>query len=994
MKWREYEVRSAAKALGSLCVKLIKELSPEYEEGLWSCWQPLPGPEEDERDEKAHWWNALSSKSSLLICDPDGTTEHTPPGAMVVRRPYWGVYGEVNVSVITALGSGFIQTEEPVPFVSALWGKAGPSSKLPVPWAEVEKAFSCSDVVVFIANRRHMENYRTSAPKSSIYMQPVVKLAAPAWDLEAHVYKRDFNVLSAVPISVLVHIWQDLEIERYEHYIRSSQDIKALLKSGFKKRSLEDIRIETPKIYNVIGVPEIKEVPRITLEAKEQSFVFKGHGPFKAMMKELEDGHGVVEVTTQSPYTPSALEWRMRYRNVVLGTDHMSEMRVVEDDDASKRLGAIAQSMSELSGVRVEVSQTARNRCMSLTKGFRRNAVPYERQVMIEGDNGESVWNELYREGGVRSTEVYKSMSSQFERNVPERLKGWPFQNDDVIRAMCHDDCIYAAQQGLGKTRFILMYCYARGGKRNLVVLEPGLVQEFLNQAQGLGLSRDIHVIESPEDLEFSRLKRLNIITYTRLWRAYKPRFRKRKELRYKVVFRDKETIYKKKVPKKWEDFVTDTWEVEVDGPPSVSYAHVLRRYQFNSILADEAHKLAAGKSTNQGEAMFLLRCKHFVSTTGTVVRSYVRQLYPLLCRTLGEHTITNEWGYRSVAKSPEGQGVMASTRKFSSLFITAQSKSEDFESNLQGVRSKERPHVSAVSLPLWHDMTSKAIIRRRRIEPGVAEHVRVPDGETLDVQSNITKEHGAFYKWWLESFADWFEKALEGERRDQIPVNSAEVLVQLTKLRLVATLPQSSSVNIPGVIEYSGGPTAKQLKLLEMVKAQTEEGQKVIVFTEHPELVQYLSNLFMDHDLGVVSIYGAVPIDERYRRMRTFKTDDDVSVLLATRGVAAKGFNLPEGDCVHSADFCWTPAEMEQAEARVLRPDWLTADRVMSGRKPMLYRHVLRGSIDEYMRQLVLAKADGYQQAIDHEKGSLEGQEWLSVREFAQRMLEDLGLL
>jgi len=957
-----------------LVAAILGHYDKRWLEASWMSWLDLEGVGFPEGLEHAR---KISAK----------TTEAPPMDVEYHKVPFWRLKGESDVGLVISRHLG-TEDIEPTPYLTASFGANGPWSKIRVPATAMEHSFFSSKITIALISSNFFKSDH-SYNLSTLTQYELMRFIIPSASFEVRVYKaidisdRDAPSYTEAYSSVL-HIPANCDLDQHIYEMSRNQSLLYHL----KYRDGENAPIESSdvKVLRVVDLP--KDVDDLSgglsIHAAPQDFRIRGEDFDAPVPKMIDELMGNMHQSFKNDYSNSRMEWNLRARNVIK-SDFIS-------------MGSVLSSFRRC-GFDMTPSAQVRNRCLKLRSLSKIHDIPFERNVIVDdgddGDDSDGRWDELYSDEGIRTTELYKHYKAQFYRNVPERLRGWPFQNDDVIRAMTKPSVAYAAQQGLGKTRFILMYIFARGGNRNLVVLEPTLVDEFISQARELGVSGEIHVIDSPEALKFSLMRRINIITYTRLWRGIGDKCRPRSEKRFVVTYNNKETVYKKRCPKKWQSYITEESSVEVPGPPCKSYAHVLRRYQFNSILADEAHKLAAGKTTNQGEAMFNLRAKHFVCTTGTIIRSYVRQIYPILCRTLGESTIYNEYGYRYAAMSVDGDGLVAATRKFSSLFINADQKSEQFEDTLaKGMRSRERPHVNADAIEEWHGMTSRFIIRRRRIEPGVAEFVKVPDGELSEVYSGMDKTHASVYRWWLDSFASWFEDALEKERIESIPVNSAEVLVQLTKLRLVSTIPQHKSAQIPGVIEYSGGLTSKQLKLIEMVSAQIEDGQKVIVFSEHPEFVQLMSQQFDDHGVENVGIFGGVTIDERNKRIRLFRSSEDVSLLIATRGVAAKGFNLPQGDSVHSIDWCWTPSDMEQAEARILRPSWMTAERVATGQKPQLYRHVLSGSIDEYMRQLILAKADGYGEAIDHNSAQHSDEAWQTVREFAENMLRDLGYL
>jgi len=106
------------------------------------------------------------------------------------------------------------------------------------------------------------------------------------------------------------------------------------------------------------------------------------------------------------------------------------------------------------------------------------------------------------------------------------------------------------------------------------------------------------------------------------------------------------------------------------------------------------------------------------------------------------------------------------------------------------------------------------------------------------------------------------------------------------------------------------------KLKILKAIlRLHTSRGEKVIVFTEYKDTLDYLNENL--GEFNPVTIYGGMGEDEIGRRVKEFK--DRGTVLLAT-DVASEGLNLQIANIVVNYEPPWTPVKLEQRMGRVWR--------------------------------------------------------------------------
>jgi SNF2 family DNA or RNA helicase len=97
---------------------------------------------------------------------------------------------------------------------------------------------------------------------------------------------------------------------------------------------------------------------------------------------------------------------------------------------------------------------------------------------------------------------------------------------------------------------------------------------------------------------------------------------------------------------------------------------------------------------------------------------------------------------------------------------------------------------------------------------------------------------------------------------------------------------------------------------------------QKLIVFTEHRDTLNYLENritTLLGRKEAVVTIHGGMGREERMKMQESFKHDPEVQVLLAT-DAAGEGINLQRAHLMVNYDLPWNPNRIEQRFGRIHR--------------------------------------------------------------------------
>jgi SWI/SNF-related matrix-associated actin-dependent regulator 1 of chromatin subfamily A len=102
-----------------------------------------------------------------------------------------------------------------------------------------------------------------------------------------------------------------------------------------------------------------------------------------------------------------------------------------------------------------------------------------------------------------------------------------------------------------------------------------------------------------------------------------------------------------------------------------------------------------------------------------------------------------------------------------------------------------------------------------------------------------------------------------------------------------------------------------------EVIDDFLENGQKIIVFSQYKETVEYLKKIYENITVGFT---GATPSGERQAIVDTFQNDERIRLFVSTMQAGGVGITLTSADTVVFTDLGWTPTDHQQAEDRAYR--------------------------------------------------------------------------
>lgn len=780
----------------------------------------------------------------------------------------------------------------------------------------------------------------------------------------------DFERLKA---TVRTHAWQSYLSKLHDHIKEHAKTIKERRLEQVKGRSV--FVTPAPADERQRLVSQLDEAPKIRASVQHgRSVILRPMNPAARALLQFTRSSGILPLVSGSvdgkvldhvPIDPIILRASMLVRHPLL---------------LERRLDSLRSK-----GAEIEESHDLRpwlERC--IRRAQRLQQIPFEQTIRRE----DGKWETIHEAAGVRALHAarYRELHARAQ-DLP--WKTWQFHHDDLARTIIKGSALYVADQGTGKTRFTLSSIALRRGRRSLVVLEARLIPEFLAEVKAVGFPREqVHIIEQPEDARPENLRQINLVAYSRLGRGVKLESPLEHSKKKPHERRALTGAGPSEARRRMERAVSDQKKKASDEPYKRTIAHLLRKVRFHTLYCDEGHRLA-NLDAQQTQGVMLIRAKHVIVMSGTPIKNYPDGALALWLRVAGERSPLCPYSDALPVLVHGSPRAISGRRLYNERFVSYKTvKSQHTEKRTR----RKMPLIPEESLDLWRDQLAPLMCRRSMHEPEVAREIPLPPADIKHLEKEMDHYHVDFYQWWLDQFFEWMTHQIQLEAAGQKTTGAVSILTQLGKLDFATGFPQGEQLKMPGAPEWSGGLTSKQKLLLSTLETMAPRGYKSIVFALHPDFLELMAEELEERNIRSIVIHGEITADKRAKEIARYRTDDTLNVMLAAYKAANTGYNIPEADVVYCYDWPWVPSEMDQAEKRMIRPAWLTAERAAMGAQPMIRRMVQTGGLDEYKRQLVYLKAQGADQAINHQRAEFDPDNWLSYRDFAVKMLRDRG--
>jgi superfamily II DNA or RNA helicase len=167
-------------------------------------------------------------------------------------------------------------------------------------------------------------------------------------------------------------------------------------------------------------------------------------------------------------------------------------------------------------------------------------------------------------------------------------------------------------------------------------------------------------------------------------------------------------------------------------------------------------------------------------------------------------------------------------------------------------------------------------------------------------------------------------------------------VLDALLKLRQACCDPRL--VKLPGARDVQ--ESAKLTCLIDMLQEMTEEGRRILVFSQFTSMLDLIKRELVEKKIDFVELTGstqdrALPVD-RFQR-------GEVPVFLISLKAGGRGLNLTAADTVIHYDPWWNPAAEDQATDR--------AYRIGQDKPVFVYKLIAAGTVEERILDLQAQK-------------------------------------
>lgn len=542
-------------------------------------------------------------------------------------------------------------------------------------------------------------------------------------------------------------------------------------------------------------------------------------------------------------------------------------------------------------------------------------------------------WNVIHEGKNHHYPDIYLQNIRRLEKSGVDFL--WSPQRDAICELMMTKGAIAGWEQGTGKARGAIALALSSSAKYTLIVVEGGLVDEMAIELNKINLAKThYNIIRSIEDI--GNLAKINVISYTRLKQPF------------------------------------------AQGKKTLS--HLLRR-RFGLVAADEGGILA-NPDSQQSRALLRLAARQLFVFDGTPIRSYPRDMLPIVSATCGETNLNNPF---SLHKHTLTENILTSVdynprgiQKFKDDFIVLDWASHQFEEDLRKGAKREIPAIANV--PAFRAWADSNVQRRLRNEPQWSPFtgIKRPTREYHDIEWD--EEHLTLYIKEAVEFAHWYQtyKVSQDEKG-----KGMSLLTVLAKIQ--AVLGASNAPHILG--ERSAGTyipaTSKQRAVIERAKELIETtNDKIIIMASSPDVCERFSKLLGDSGIGSVLFTGKQNIKKRNDAMHNEYRHGDKRVLIMS-SVGQRGLNLPQANRFLMYNRSWTSDREEQSIARMLRPDQLKQVFVE-------YFH-LAGGIDSYQSNLIHWKRVAASTGLDYGENETQDAEFRHLDSILEQFCKDV---
>ncbi|WKD60955.1 ATP-dependent helicase HepA [Corynebacterium ciconiae DSM 44920] len=263
--------------------------------------------------------------------------------------------------------------------------------------------------------------------------------------------------------------------------------------------------------------------------------------------------------------------------------------------------------------------------------------------------------------------------------------------------------------------------------------------------------------------------------------------------------------------------------------------------------------------------------------------------------------------------------------------------------------------------------LTAPFILRRLKTDPAVIDDLPEKTENVLRVL--LTKEQAALYKSYVNRVKKEVEDAESMKRRGLI-------LAAMTRIKQICNHPAHFLADGSSITHRGVHRSGKVAKLIELIDAALDNGEKMLVFTQYRAFGDILVPYLSEHvGREVPFLHGGVAKKKRDAMVSDFQNDNGPPIMVLSLKAGGTGLNLTAANIVVHMDRWWNPAVENQATDR--------AYRIGQRKDVSVYKMVCEGTMEEAIHDVIEGKLQLASDIVG------EGEGWVS--ELSQEDLEKL---
>ncbi len=258
------------------------------------------------------------------------------------------------------------------------------------------------------------------------------------------------------------------------------------------------------------------------------------------------------------------------------------------------------------------------------------------------------------------------------------------------------------------------------------------------------------------------------------------------------------------------------------------------------------------------------------------------------------------------------------------------------------------------------YDAKTDPLARRRlaaRVRPFLLRRTKsqvakdLPDRVEEDLFCEMEGEQKTLYRAELKRAQ---QMLLRVQTQQELAKQTFHFLTSMLRLRQICCDPRLVNPEVKA-------DSAKMEALLDQLEPLMEEGHKVLVFSQFVELLDLLKPVLEKKGWPVYYLVGAT--ENRGDLVKDFQSHSGAAIFLISLKAGGFGLNLTSASYVVLFDPWWNPAVENQAIDRT--------HRIGQTRKVIAYRLLIKGSIEEKIRELQKQKRALMNDVLGEEKFS-----------------------